>query len=66
LRRAIVYEQGFVTGIIVDQQMAAPSPQKLASILAATAFLVVEDNDPRSFLLQVIAAVGPQIGFAGL
>jgi len=35
-------------------------------MFAAPAFLVVEDNQPRPGIRQVIAAVCPEIGFPGL
>jgi len=57
-------KQDFVPGIIVDQQMSLPVLQKVPCMPATTADLIVEDDDARSGL-KIIAAIGPQVSFAG-
>jgi hypothetical protein len=57
-------EQGLIADIIIDQQVALPSPKELARVTAASAGLVIEGDDPRDWL-QVIAAISPQVSFFG-
>ncbi|ASF48126.1 hypothetical protein CEK71_19795 [Methylovulum psychrotolerans] len=45
--------------------MAFPRAQKLAGMFAAPAFLVVEDDQPRPGLREVVAAVRSKVGLTG-
>jgi len=58
-------KQGFVAGVVVDHEVALPGLQTLLRMPAAATGLIVEDEDLGS-RLQVVTAVGPQLGFLGL
>ena len=58
-------EQGLVSGIVVDHEVAAPAAQEGTGMLAFAAGLVVEQDD-RRLAVKPVAAVGPQVRLLGL
>ena len=64
LLRFLGAERGLVTAVVIHHQVALPCPQKLSAMCTASPVPVIEDNDARP-RLQVIATVGPQVGFLG-
>lgn len=63
-RRRCFGEQWLVTTIVVDQQMALPVLQEVLRMPAATASLIVEDNDARP-KVEIVTAIGLQVGLTG-
>lgn len=57
-RRLLSGEQRFVPRIVVDQQMALPTLQKVSRMPAAATGLIIEDNNTRPGV-EVVAAIGP-------
>ena len=45
--------------------MTCPAAQELPGMFTASALLVVENDHSRPITGQIIAAIGPEIGFAG-
>ena len=58
-------EHGFITGVVIDHQMPAPSGKESARVRASPAALIVENDNRRRPPFKIVAAIGPQIGAQG-
>lgn len=58
-------EHGFVAGVVVHHQVAAPAVQEGARVSAGAAGLVVEHDDRRAVVVHA-GTIGPEVGVARL
>lgn len=62
---ALIDEHGFVAGVVVHHQVAAPAVQECARVSAGAAGLVVEHEDRRAVVVHA-GTIGPEVGVARL
>ena len=60
-----ILEQGFVSRVVVDHEVAAPPLEEVRGMPAGAADLIIKHHD-RGVALQIIAAIGPEIRPLGL